>query len=996
MITETEGSVARTWYVWARQLMHYLEVENPGTHIRYLIPIVIHLKRLLKHNGQFAAIQHLKVSLFALYSYVAGNPLSSTMPLGYGVRLQHGLPAVWHRELRERIRSETLWAIRLMASLLNLYRVMDAKHPDMNIDTIIQPHPHLEQVPLFHEFQAFCKSTFPALLARKFGRKGIPPFEYESAAGMLVRSAGPNLTGPGSAGLILDAKAWGNAPENLAKLWFDLHGDTSMSKLLDAHCNETHFNVGLPHIRVGPSGVVFPQTTMALACLSSRVPKAVTSLLQPAEVKWSEGSDSPAPILGRLHAIEEPAGKVRVVAIVDYWTQAALKPVHDFLFKILRQLRANDATFDQDGVVDAYFGKELFPHWSFDLKSATDLIPLALYKELLEPLLRMKEEEPSLGKERVSLWARLMTDRTFGLPTGDLYGVRYGTGQPMGALSSWASMALVHHCLIQFAAFKAGALGRAQNEWFPYYLVLGDDVDISCNEAVASRYQEICSAFGIVIGIAKSLQSNKNCFEFANQRFCPAGNISPISIREEAQANSWGGRVEFAKRIIKRLGSKTKDASSALLRKVMTASQWTALVPEMSGLRESSLLRIVKFCLHNPFADKANEVGIPSIMAWLALVLPKEDNDVLNQALVGLNNKEQLINAVCHNIADKLTVLLKGLSSTGHRLLRNGTSPSRCIQLTWSGHPSNWDLNTTYGLFHKPFSIEETIPRAKLGIKQYELAKEFAALQVGSEEPIEAGGLDSLRCRTAWSYLLYCCNKQNERTIEQAARLLRKVEVLKSLTWSFNGITGVYDKLDQDPDLNHIGRWVELYRDALSIPKLITIDFSQSLAMNLGYEEHQSLKDQVKGRGPTVPVEYIYGPMSAVCQAIARHTGVQIPGIPFFRVKEMGRSWLRSLNHNLFLFKQEQTYLAAHHRLTSMIALLMRERVIQAGSGYPEAEQVSDSGTGSPDNIVQPGSTPDAAAKDENPDAGQSNSIYRREGFVPHVFTEEELKIMNS
>lgn len=37
--------------------------------------------------------------------------------------------------------------------------------------------------------------------------------------------------------------------------------------------------------------------------------------------------------------------------------------------------------------------------------------------------------------------------------------VRYSVGQPMGALSSWAMLAMVHHAIVQFSAFRAGVKG---------------------------------------------------------------------------------------------------------------------------------------------------------------------------------------------------------------------------------------------------------------------------------------------------------------------------------------------------------------------------------------------------------------------------------------------------------------------------------------------------------------------------------------------------------
>jgi hypothetical protein len=40
-------------------------------------------------------------------------------------------------------------------------------------------------------------------------------------------------------------------------------------------------------------------------------------------------------ILRRLSQVAAPEGKTRVIAIVDYWTQCALRPLHDLLLKRL-------------------------------------------------------------------------------------------------------------------------------------------------------------------------------------------------------------------------------------------------------------------------------------------------------------------------------------------------------------------------------------------------------------------------------------------------------------------------------------------------------------------------------------------------------------------------------------------------------------------------------------------------------------------------------------
>lgn len=50
--------------------------------------------------------------------------------------------------------------------------------------------------------------------------------------------------------------------------------------------------------------------------------------------------------IGKLGFKDEAAGKVRVFAMVECWTQWLLGPLHDFLFHLLSKL-PSDGTFDQ-------------------------------------------------------------------------------------------------------------------------------------------------------------------------------------------------------------------------------------------------------------------------------------------------------------------------------------------------------------------------------------------------------------------------------------------------------------------------------------------------------------------------------------------------------------------------------------------------------------------------------------------------------------------------
>jgi hypothetical protein len=104
-------------------------------------------------------------------------------------------------------------------------------------------------------------------------------------------------------------------------------------------------------------------------------------------------------------------------------------------------------------------------------------------------------------------------------------------------------LALIHHFLVQFSAYKAGYQG-----WYPFYAVLGDDVVI-LGKAVAKRYLETCEAFGITIGLAKSLISSNGTFEFAKRFYYRGENASPLSSREYWVAlGSLSGFVELVQR----------------------------------------------------------------------------------------------------------------------------------------------------------------------------------------------------------------------------------------------------------------------------------------------------------------------------------------------------------------------------------------------------------------------------------------------------------------
>jgi len=98
----------------------------------------------------------------------------------------------------------------------------------------------------------------------------------------------------------------------------------------------------------------------------------------------------------------------------------------------------------------------------------------------------------------------------------------------MGALSSWAMLALTHHFIVQFCAYKVA--GRAR--WFTAYAVLGDDIVIG-DAKVAKAYLHTMATLGVGIGLHKSLISGQGTtLEFAKRTIHLGKDVSPVPLTE--------------------------------------------------------------------------------------------------------------------------------------------------------------------------------------------------------------------------------------------------------------------------------------------------------------------------------------------------------------------------------------------------------------------------------------------------------------------------------
>lgn len=688
MVTVSATSVGKTVLLWGTSLLHYAGVARPGRRLALLTLFTVFVRHTLKHNGPQFLIQKLKIALFCIYSYVSGNPLSSTQALGLRTRLAKGLPVWIPRNIRDQIRAGNLRWIRIWVSLCNIYRALGAKAPDPETAyaTIRAKGPDLSQNPMFKQWEHFCKEVFPALVKSRSSLTGVPlrPYKYLSNLHMLIPSAAVNLKGTCSnMSMILDAQAWERLPENLPLQWFLFNGDllsarsmTFAARARHTPCSQNFDEQESTELMNEVFGWSHGMNPTPDAKENAKRRSATSRKLQEAGYFAGQFADAwrlanevrslTEPITGRLFNFVAPGAKLRTVAICDYWTQIGLKSVHDHLFSILKIFVGNDATFDQQGVVKKYFDRNWSPHWSYDLKAATDTIPISLYIPLLAPFLISKGESASKGRDRAALWARVMTEREFSIPspkkgeeghdgTRQYRSIRYNTGQPMGAYSSWASLALMHHALVQFSYWRSS--DTLSSNWFSQYLVLGDDVDIAASRRVADSYRESCSNFNITIGLAKSFQSRVNFFEFANRRYCPKGDISPISMTEEVSSTTWSKRQEYANAILERFGY-SQESVSDRLRVTLTPRQWQYVLPEFTGKRSPVLLRLLQFILRSPLLSAEGDLRIVNILKWLsglaAWAKPLGDTPVDKLSHIEANLLKRIVSLIETEISKRL------------------------------------------------------------------------------------------------------------------------------------------------------------------------------------------------------------------------------------------------------------------------------------------------------------------------------------------------------
>lgn len=455
-----------------------------------------------KNHGASYTIKWLKACHMTVQRKLSSNHCTSLRDIEPNLplpRLINGLPTFIGTMDRKMIRMNHKGTIRLWLSILNIYRVLEGPM-NLKLNTITDPF--LGDRPTIERIISVSKDIYNFNIKdHNFDIKRI-----SSSRVINSLSAGPNNP-VAIQSVLTDAIGFGKYPE-IYEPFFE-------------YCKITRSMIGRD--------------------LNQALTFAQDMILGHPEIPWIKMSTQmickDQICLGKLSFKEEAAGKLRIFAIADIWTQSLFKPLHDELFRFLRSL-PNDGTFDQDLSFARSLEKAQLANcaYSVDLSSATDRLPIDLQVGILDFL---------SGKPIGKLWKDILVLRPYMIRknkyVSDIDYVFYETGQPMGCLSSWAMLAVTHHFILQTCAFHVYGTRR----WFTNYEILGDDLVIFDKE-IYLEYCRLMDLLKVGVNPSKSLISdNLDAIEFAKRTGVKGVDVSGLSWKQFIAENSIMGRMNL-------------------------------------------------------------------------------------------------------------------------------------------------------------------------------------------------------------------------------------------------------------------------------------------------------------------------------------------------------------------------------------------------------------------------------------------------------------------
>nr|UPW42287.1 MAG: putative RNA dependent RNA polymerase [Sichuan mountain mitovirus 9] len=433
------------------------------------------IMKMQKNHGSLFTVKWLKACSVALQKWKGGDNLKSLRSLESNLplpRLINGCPAIINRNDRDLMRKGSNSIFRFWHSLFSLYRIFYIEGT-MKLSTITDPFKGNQ---LF--LDSLCKVALDSPWANQF--KGLS-LKQNLAPQTFYLSAKSSPTNSKSyEGLLTDLSFYLRNEDMFAKL-------INYLSAIGVKWNVDSF---IKKLNDGFEIVKDLDTDILPIKRSCHLP------------------------FGQFAIKKEAAGKIRVFALVDSVTQSVLKPLHLGLFNILKIL-PNDGTFDQDAAVLRCQEKAIKYGcaYSYDLSAATDRLPAVLTANIISALFEL-----NIGQA----WLDYLVGRDFGFslnPKNITTIFRYSVGQPMGALSSWAGLAITHHFIVQYCSImnRDNFDITKWDGWEDRYEVLGDDIVIF-DHKLARTYLLVMELLGVDINLSKSISSpSLPVFEFAKR-----------------------------------------------------------------------------------------------------------------------------------------------------------------------------------------------------------------------------------------------------------------------------------------------------------------------------------------------------------------------------------------------------------------------------------------------------------------------------------------------
>lgn len=482
-----------------------------------------------------ALVIYLKVCSVILQKSLGGDYVLNQTPLGCRVAHSRGIPRIIPKLHRTRIRKGDQLIIRLWLTLLALYRVLEVR-PKISFASITKKgKSYLLREEYYSRFIKYFDRIF-------FKDETLRGTIYQLEAELKWSVFSLYKSSPSARPVLTGYERLGGKRSK----WREIHEkySTSFPSIISTFfawlhpSNQEIYKVLLEWCQLVKRTINFYSLLDMIE--PKRRPKGFSGeriVWEHPIIKWT--LDEQIRLfrnenrLGQLGAKLEAAGKLRIFAMVDCLTQWVLKPLHDYIFRFLKCVPM-DGTFDQLSPIYRLLKMNPKGLYSFDLSSATDRLPVGIQEALLRVV---------IGERLASLWRRLLVDRPYFIKRktwkkgklveytdsdGEPIWMKfyYKVGQPMGALSSWAMLALTHHFMVQYSAWKSGYFGI-----FRAYAVLGDDIVIG-DKRVARYYLYLCKQIGLSVSIPKSIRSRKaTALEFAKRTFYKGNDVSPVTLK---------------------------------------------------------------------------------------------------------------------------------------------------------------------------------------------------------------------------------------------------------------------------------------------------------------------------------------------------------------------------------------------------------------------------------------------------------------------------------